>query len=204
MDNSLELVIKYLINQNNHNINISFPAVVVGVEKLVDGLVDVQPIVSHLDPLTRRATTLPVLYDISLLFPNTSKTTISFPVNQGDYVDLIVQSVDIQRFVEGEEGVHDPDFLSHGNLSNVVALVGFTPYQKSPFNPNNYRNEFNDQDLNIVHNKNTESEIVFKLTSEGDLKVKNAKKVSFECEEFEIAASEKIKFTAPLISENGR
>ena len=204
MDSSLELVIKYLINQNNHNINISFPAVVVGVEKLVDGLVDVQPVVSHLDPLTRKATTLPVLYDISLLFPNTSKTTISFPVNQGDYVDLIVQSVDIQRFVDGDEGVHDPDFLSHGNLSNVVALVGFTPFQKSPFNPNNYRNEFNDQDLNIVHNKNTESEIVFKLTSEGDLKVKNAKKVSFECEEFEIAASEKIKFTAPLITENGR
>ena len=204
MDNSLELVIKYLINQNNHNINISFPAIVVGVEKLVDGLVDVQPIVSHLDPLTRRATTLPVLYDISLLFPNTSKTTISFPVNQGDYVDLIVQSVDIQRFVEGDEGVHDPDFLSHGNLSNVVALVGFTPFQKSPFNPNNYRNEFNDQDLNIVHNKNTDSEVVFKLTSEGDLKVINAKKVSYECEEFEVTASEKIKFTAPLISENGR
>jgi hypothetical protein len=204
MDNSLELVIKYLINQNNHNINISFPAVVVGVEKLVDGLVDVQPIVSHLDPLTRKATTFPVLYDISLLFPNTSKSTISFPVNQGDYVDLIVQSVDIQRFVDGDEGVHDPDFLSHGNLSNVVALVGFTPYQKSPFNPNNYRNEFNDQDLNIVHNKNTDSEIVFKLTSEGDLKVINAKKVSYECEEFEVTASEKIKFTAPLISENGR
>lgn len=204
MDSSLELVIKYLINQNNHNINISFPAVVVGVEKLVDGLVDVQPVVSHLDPLTRKATTLPVLYDISLLFPNTSKTTISFPVNQGDYVDLIVQSVDIQRFVEGDEGVHDPDFLSHGNLSNVVALVGFTPFQKSPFNPNNYRNEFNDQDLNIVHNKNTDSEVVFKLTSEGDLKVINAKKVSYECEEFEVTASEKIKFTAPLISENGR
>lgn len=204
MDSSLELVIKYLINQNNHNINISFPAVVVGVEKLVDGLVDVQPVVSHLDPLTRKATTLPVLYDISLLFPNTSKTTISFPVNQGDYVDLIVQSVDIQRFVEGDEGVHDPDFLSHGNLSNVVALVGFTPFQKSPFNPNNYRNEFNDQDLNIVHNKNTDSEIVFKLTSEGDLKVINAKKVSYECKEFEVTASEKIKFTAPLISENGR
>ena len=204
MDNSLELVMKYLINQNNHNINISFPAVVVGVEKLVDGLVDVQPVVSHLDPLTRKATTLPVLYDISLLFPNTSKTTISFPVNQGDYVDLIVQSVDIQRFVEGDEGVHDPDFLSHGNLSNVVALVGFTPFQKSPFNPNNYRNEFNDQDLNIVHNKNTDSEVVFKLTSEGDLKVINAKKVSYECEEFEVTASEKIKFTAPLISENGR
>lgn len=204
MDSSLELVIKYLINQNNHNINISFPAVVVGVEKLVDGLIDVQPVVSHLDPLTRKATTLPVLYDISLLFPNTSKTTISFPVNQGDYVDLIVQSVDIQRFVDGDEGVHDPDFLSHGNLSNVVALVGFTPFQKSPFNPNNYRNEFNDQDLNIVHNKNTESEIVFKLTSEGDLKVINAKKVSYECEEFEVTASEKIKFTAPLISENGR
>lgn len=204
MDSSLELVIKYLINQNNHNINISFPAVVVGVEKLVDGLVDVQPVVSHLDPLTRKATTLPVLYDISLLFPNTSKTTISFPVNQGDYVDLIVQSVDIQRFVDGDEGVHDPDFLSHGNLSNVVALVGFTPFKKSPFNPNNYRNEFNDQDLNIVHNKNTDSEIVFKLTSEGDLKVINAKKVSYECEEFEVTASEKIKLTAPLISENGR
>lgn len=186
MDSSLELVIKYLINQNNHNINISFPAVVVGVEKLVDGLVDVQPVVSHLDPLTRKATTLPVLYDISLLFPNTSKTTISFPVNQGDYVDLIVQSVDIQRFVDGDEGVHDPDFLSHGNLSNVVALVGFTPFQKSPFNPNNYRNEFNNQDLNIVHNKNTESESSIRITPEGVISLKSSNSVDIETERIEL------------------
>lgn len=204
MSNNIDAIVKYWVGKNNQNIKIAFPAVVVGVDKLSDGLIDVQPIVDFMNSTTSESVSYPTLYDIRVVFPSTINSTICFPVNQGDFVDLIVQSVDIQKFVNGNEEQHSPSFSSYNNLANVVAFVGFSPFQHSCFNANNYKNEFDNQDLNIVHNKNTKDEITFKLTAEGDLKVLNAKKVSFECENFEVNATEKIKLTAPLISENGR
>lgn len=204
MANSLDAVIKNWVKQNNNNLKIAFPAVVVGVESLSDGLIDVQPLVNHINTVNSQTVKYPILHDIPVIFPSTKNSTICFPVSQGDFVELVVQSVDIQRFVNGDEEPHSPSLFSFNNLSNTVAFVGFSPFQHSCFNSNNYKKDFNNQDLNIVHNKNTENEITFKLTVDGDLKVLNAKKVSYECEDFEVNASRRIGLTAPLISENGR
>ena len=204
MANSLDAVIKNWVKQNNNNLKIAFPAVVVGVESLSDGLIDVQPLVNHINTVNSQTVKYPTLHDIPVIFPSTKNSTICFPVSQGDFVELVVQSVDIQRFVNGDGEPHSPSLFSFNNLSNTVAFVGFSPFQHSCFNSNNYKKDFNNQDLNIVHNKNTENEITFKLTVDGDLKVLNAKKVSYECEDFEVNASRRIGLTAPLISENGR
>lgn len=204
MRGSLESIIRHMIKLNNHKTNISFPAVVVNTDNLKDGFIDVKPVVNFMNSATGDTIEYPVISNVSVLFPSSKNTTICFPLVQGDTVDLVFQSVDIQDFVGGNTESHDPFSTGYGNLANVVAIVGFTPYQQSCFNPMNYKNDFDNQDLNIVHNKNTDNEITFKLTSDGDLKVLNAKKVSYECEEFEITASEKIKFTSPIISENGR
>lgn len=200
----VETVIRHMINQNNQNINISFPAIIVGVDNLKEGFIDVQPVVNYINPSSSESSPYPIINDVSIIFPNSQSTSICFPVKQGDFVSLLFQTADIQDFIMGSTEPHEPAFPTYGNLANVVAIVGFTPYQQSCFNPINYKNDFDNQDLNIVHNKNTDNEITFKLTTDGDLKVLNAKKVSFECEEFEVSASEKIKLTAPLISENGR
>lgn len=204
MSYNIESLVRLMITHNNNNINISFPAVIVNVDKLKDNLVDVKPLVNYQNTTSGGYIEYPTITDVSLVFPSSQTSTICFPVNQGDFVDLVFQSSDIQRFISGNTSIHNPKVNSFGNLTNVVAFIGFTPFQQSCFNPINYTNDFDNQDLNIVHNKGSENEITFKLTSEGDLKVLNAKKVSYECEEFEIKASEKIKFTAPLISENGR
>lgn len=204
MNRGIEPIVKHLIKLNNHKMNISMPAIVVGVDKLKDGFIDVRPLVNHMNPITRDTVEYPTLGGVSVMFPNTKTSSFTFPVSQGDTVLLVFQSESIEDFISGNKNQHDPDFLVSGNMKNVVAMVGFTPYQDSPFNPINYTNEYSSEDLNIVHNKGTDSEISFKLTPEGDLKVLNARKVSYECEEFEVTASEKIKFVAPLISENGR
>lgn len=204
MSYNIESLVRLMITQNNNNINISFPAVIVNVDKLKDNLVDVKPLVNYQNTISGGYIEYPTITDVSLIFPSNQTSTICFPVNQGDFVDLVFQSSDIQRFISGNTSSHNPKVNAFGNLTNVVAFVGFTPFQQSCFNPINYTNDFDNQDLNIVHNKGSENEITFKLTSDGDLKVLNAKKVSYECEDFEIKASEKIKFTAPLISENGR
>ena len=157
---SVESIAKHLIKLNNHKTNISFPAVVVNADRLEDGFVDVKPVVNYMNSVTGDTIEYPVLRDIRVVFPSSKSTTISFPLVQGDTVDLLFQSVDIEDFVNGNSSPHDPFSTGFGNLKNCVALVGFSPYQDSPFNPNNYKNEFNSQDLNIVHNKGTGLESV--------------------------------------------
>lgn len=204
MVKGIDAVIRQLIQRNNNSINISVPAVVVGVDDLKDGFIDVKPIVNFKDSVQSIPAEYPTLYNVRAVFPSTKLSTICFPVNQGDFVYLLFQSAGIQNFVSGNTEHHESIYMHFGDLSNVIAVVGFSPYQDSCFNPSNYTQDFDNQDLNIVHNKGTDNEVAFKLTTDGDVKITNAKKISFDCQEFEVTASEKIKFTAPLISENGR
>ena len=143
MRGSLESIIKHMIKLNNHKTNISFPAVVVNTDNLKDGFIDVKPVVNFMNSATGDTIEYPVISNVSVMFPTSKNTTICFPLVQGDTVDLLFQSVDIQNFTSGDTEPHDPFSTGYGNLANVVAIVGFTPYQQSCFNPINYKNDFN-------------------------------------------------------------
>lgn len=202
MSQSIEALVRHMIKQNNHNINISFPAVVINTDNLKDGFIDVQPIVRYTNPLTREPVDYPPLYNIRVVFPSNQTSSICFPVNQGDFVDLVIQSVDVQKFINGNTEVHSPSLLSFGNLANVVAFVGFTPYQQSCFNPMNYKNDFDNQDLNIVHNKNTDNEAIISINPDGDISLKSPTTVTIESKEVQVVA-DTIKANNAVISTDG-
>lgn len=173
----IDSLIKHMISINNYNFKFAIPAIVVGVSNLKDGLIDVLPIVNSVNHLTWETTEHNTLYDIPVVFPSTSNSSICFPVNQGDTVELILQSSDIIRFRDGNKEQHDPSQLGYNNLANCIALVGFAPFQESCFNPNNYKNDFDNQDLNIVHNKNSGNEANIVIKSDGSINILSNNKV---------------------------
>ena len=173
----IDSLIKHMISINNYNFKFAIPAIVVGVSNLKDGLIDVLPIVNSVNHLTWETTEHNTLYNIPVVFPSTSNSSICFPVNQGDTVELILQSSDIIRFRDGNKEQHDPSQLGYNNLANCIALVGFVPFQESCFNPNNYKNDFDNQDLNIVHNKNSGNEANIVIKSDGSINILSNNKV---------------------------
>ena len=173
----IDSLIKHMISINNYNFKFAIPAIVVGVSNLKDGLIDVLPIVNSVNHLTWETTEHNTLYDIPVVFPSTLNSSICFPVNQGDTVELILQSSDIIRFRDGNKEQHDPSQLGYNNLANCIALVGFVPFQESCFNPNNYKNDFDNQDLNIVHNKNSGNEANIVIKSDGSINILSNNKV---------------------------
>lgn len=174
----IDSLIKHMISINNYNFKFAIPAIVVGVSNLKDGLIDVLPIVNSVNHLTWETTEHNTLYNIPVVFPSTSNSSICFPVNQGDTVELILQSSDIIRFRDGNKEQHDPSQLGYNNLANCIALVGFVPFQESCFNPNNYKNDFDSQDLNIVHNKNSGNEANIVIKSDGSINILSNNKVN--------------------------
>ena len=173
----IDSLIKHMISINNYNFKFAIPAIVVGVSNLKDGLIDVLPIVNSVNHLTWETTEHNTLYDIPVVFPSTLNSSICFPVNQGDTVELILQSSDIIRFRDGNKEQHDPSQLGYNNLANCIAIVGFVPFQESCFNPNNYKNDFDNQDLNIVHNKNSGNEANIVIKSDGSINILSNNKV---------------------------
>ena len=199
----IEFLINKLTTASSKNMKVSIPALVVNVQNLKKGLISVLPIVNFRDNHTHEYYEYGVLEDIRVVFPSNTTSTICFPVKVGDTVDVVFKSCSISSFLNGNKNPHNPSQTFIQNMLDCCAYVGFQTTQESCFDANNYTNEFNLNDLNIIHNKNTGNEVVFKLTEEGDVKVV-CKKHTIEAEEVEINASKSITMRSPLISENGR
>lgn len=142
------------------------PAIVVGVEDIRDGFISVQPSVNKLFPDLTYDEEAQII-EVPVIFPSTATTSFTFPVNVGDGVLLVFCHNDIDNFKYGLKETHDPQTSSYLTNQSAVAIVGFNPYQESALNPNNYKNELNMDDVNIVHNKSTANEVVFSLTQDG-------------------------------------
>lgn len=68
---------------------------------------------------------LPVLCDVPVLFPRSGGFFISFPIQQGDFVQLLFNETDIEAWLENKEPtiVHNQRFT----LQGAVALPGIFP-----------------------------------------------------------------------------
>lgn len=149
---------------------LSFPQVgiVVSTENLKDGFIDVQPVVSKLGNDLNKAD-YSILKDVPVIFPSTSRSSIQFPIAQGDGVLLIFTQHDCTNFINGNKDVHLPSMHSFLGQHHAVAFVGFNSFTDSVHNPNTYSREFNSNSLNLVHNKGTDKEVKLSLNDDGTI-----------------------------------
>lgn len=169
---------------------LNFPqaGIIVSVENLKDGFIDVQPVVSRIgNDLTK--SDYPILRDVPIIFPSTSMTSIQFPVSQGDGVLLMFTQHDTTNYINGTKDVHAPTMFSFLGLHHAIAFAGFNPYLESVQNANNYSNSFDNKSLNIVHNKKTDKEVKISLNSDGSINLispstvhVNSKDAIIECD----------------------
>lgn len=164
----LETIMKNSLFYHLKNMNFCCPAVVVGIQELEDGFIDVQPVVNKLYN-TGDIDEYDIIKRVPVIYPSTGKTTISWPLDQGDGVLLQFTDKDIEAYKNGTKEIHDPQSFSILDLGNAVAHVGFNPYQESSLNPNNYTNEFDSKALNLVHNKKTQNEIKLSFNEDGSV-----------------------------------
>ena len=166
-----EKLINFLVKNQIRDLNFSIPAVVVGIQRLKEGYVDVKPIVNRINPQTGDTFERTTIKNVRLIFQSNKSSTICFPVKQGDQVRLVFQNCSIQSFLDGNTQPHDPITNAFLNLNDVTAEVGFQTTQESCFDANNYANEFDNTSLNIVHNKNTPQESKIEIKESGDVVV---------------------------------
>lgn len=182
----LNPVIRNIALNEIKGLNFCMPAVVVSIERLTDGLIDVAPVIDKFTS-TIGYTEYDVIYDVPIVSVNTSTSSIQVPINQGDGVLLIFTQSDASEYLQGLKEAHEPNTNSFLSLDNAVAFIGFNPYQESVYNNNNYKNSINNKSLTIVHNKNTDNEIMMSLNPDGTLGV-IANKVDVKCKQADVKA----------------
>ena len=180
MISQTESIIKKIVSMEVRGLERSCPARVTNVERLKEGFINVQPYVNKVNSFDGNNYPYPEIRNVRIIFPSTRRSTFCFPIEKDDEVLLIFQSCNLQKYVSGNKLQHSPIADTYNNLTDVVAYVGFQNSQDNCFNPLNYSNDFSGDDLNIVHNKNTDREVTLKLTEDGDFKIITTGKVILE------------------------
>lgn len=180
--------------------NYCMSGIVVNSDNIKDGFIDVQPVTNYLD-YSMNEIEYPIIHNIPVLFPSSSTSAFTFPVNQGDGVLLVFTQTSNKDYISGLKETHLPLSQSWLSLNHAVALIGFNPSNESPFNPNNYKNKISEKDLNIIHNKNTENEVVLSLRSDGNVSIKTTKNIYTESKEVNVKA-DVVNVNSALIKTN--
>lgn len=150
------------------------PAQVVGIQKLKDGLIDVQPLVNKIYGDGTR-TEYPVIYSVPVIMPSTLTSSVTMPVSQGDTVLLVFAQKDLDTFKNGADTPHDPSSFRTFNMNDAQAIIGLSTVNKTKLNPENHNRGFDLTSLIIAHNVGTDRETFIKLSNDGSVLIDSSK-----------------------------
>lgn len=144
------------------------PAIVVGVQNLSEGCIDVMPIINKVyeDNTTNGA---PNILSVPIVTPQTRGSALILPVNQGDNVLLVFSQRDISAFKGGARDQHDPETSRTGDINDAFAILGVNPLVESVYDPSQHTLPHSLDDVVMVHNLGTSAENEVRLKKSGDM-----------------------------------
>lgn len=150
------------------------PAIVVGVQNLNEGCIDVQPIIAKVyeDGTTNYP---PQILSVPIVCPQTNNSAFLLPVNQGDNVLLVFSQRSISAFKGGARDTHEPESLNSGDINDAFAIVGINPLVASVYDPSRHSLPHSLDDVVVVHNIGTdyENKVVLKKSGDMEFQAKN-------------------------------
>lgn len=174
---SLETIMTSWIESYMQDVYTCMPAIVLNVKDMGELRADVQPIVNH---MFKDGTLLeyPPIGNVQLLMPSTSRSAVTFEVQQGDTVWLMFSQKDLSLFKAGADRPHDPNTRRWMNLNDAVAWVGLHPFNKSPNRNAARKLPHNTSDLVVAHNIGTDRECEVRLSKSGSIAATSLTEIS--------------------------
>ncbi len=121
---TLQQVIKDAIESRVTDIHVSMPGIVQTYNPVLQ-TAEIQPVIKK-KYADGTIVNLPLLINVPVIFPRTSKAYLHFPLAKDDYVLLIFCERSIDVFLQ-KGGVVDPEDYRKHALSDAVAIAGLYP-----------------------------------------------------------------------------
>jgi hypothetical protein len=201
---SLEELLKASFWNQMNKVFTAIPCIVVNVQDdLAELRVDVQPCI---DILKQDGTTEPraVILNVPVMFPATSTSALTMPVNKNDTVLVVFSMRAMEMFSESDGRPSVPDNYAKFNKKDAIAIVGLFPRRKSINNPKKRAFKHSTKDTVLSHNIGTASEVEVRLKANGDVIINSPTKVEVNCASIvancdtaEVNATSSLSVTSP-------
>ena len=164
--------------------------------------VDVQPSVNNLLKDGSGEPGMQIL-GVPVIFPGSSATLISFPINPGDTVMCVFSQRSMDNFKIGNgEPTTANDYRKFSD-QDAVAIPGLFPFGKSLNNPQTrkFAHDSN-RDLCIAHNIGSGTEVNIMLKQSGDMIINTEMAVTVNCKTGVMNATESYTINTPTMNIN--
>lgn len=167
---TLEKILTNFLESYMQSCFFAMPAIVIGIKNEEELRVDVQPLVNRVfkDGTEQE---YPPLLSVPCIMPHTNTSALTIPVNQGDTVMLLFSQRSIEQFKLGATDPHTPNSTRWMDVNDAVAVVGLSPFAKSPNLKRNHTLPHNPKDVVLTHNLGKANECEVRLTESGRVEI---------------------------------
>jgi len=170
MEDTLESRLNSFIDFKFSALNTCMLCTVENVRDLGEQRIDVKPLVNK-QFVDSDVLEYPAILSVPLVFPSSSTSAITFPVNKGDVVVVIFNQSSIDVFKAGSHTVHDPVDTRRFDRRDAIAIPCAFAFDKAINKQSNRTLPHSTTDVVIAHNIGKDNECEIRVKSSGKVEI---------------------------------
>lgn len=170
MEDTLESRLNSFIDFKFSALNTCMLCTVENVRDLGEQRVDVKPLVNK-QFVDSDVLEYPAILSVPLVFPSSSTSAITFPVNKGDVVVVIFSQSSIDVFKSGSHTSHDPIDTRRFDRRDAIAIPCAFAFDKAINKQSNRTLPHSTTDVVIAHNIGKSNECEIRVKSSGKIEI---------------------------------
>lgn len=170
-DMTFESAVKALFDYQMRNVFTAIPAKVMQVEDAGEQRVAVKPLINNVFPDWEDSIEFPTILSVQLMFPSSSTSAITFPINAGDTVLLVFAQSCMDVFKSGDGTTQPPSDYRRFDKRDAIAVPGLFPFGMAVNQQSKRTLTHSTDDVVVAHNLGTEAECEIRLKPTGKVEI---------------------------------
>lgn len=180
-DATLESMIKYYFDYRTRSLFTAMIGRVEGVRYEDESRIDVKPLTNAVFADYDDSEEFPTILNVPLIYPSSSTSAVTFPVNTGDTVLLVFAQKSLDVFKGGTTSPHPPNDYRVFDKRDAIAIPCIWPFQESKNKQSSRSLPHNPLDMVVAHNLGTPNEAEIRISQDGKVKI-TALQIETNCE----------------------
>lgn len=198
-DMTFESAVKALFDYQMRNVFTAIPAKVMQVEDAGEQRVAVKPLINNVFPDWEDSIEFPTILSVQLMFPSSSTSAITFPVNAGDTVLLVFAQSCMDVFKSGDGTTQPPSDYRRFDKRDAIAVPGLFPFGMAVNQQSKRTLTHSTDDVVVAHNLGTEAECEIRLKPTGKVEITSPLQVEVNAPIVTVNAETSATVTSPAI-----
>lgn len=170
-DMTFESAVKALFDYQMRNVFTAIPAKVMQVEDAGEQRVAVKPLINNVFPDWDDSVEFPTILSVQVMFPSSSTSAFTFPINAGDTVLLVFAQSCIDVFKSGDGTTQPPSDYRRFDKRDAVAIPGLFPFGMAVNQQSKRTLTHSTDDVVVAHNLGTPEECEIRLKPTGKVEI---------------------------------